>query len=698
MEIATINEQSSFLEDVIELGRANANTLGFLPRGAFSKYASEGQILVAYDERQELIGYLLYATSTKKALAYIVHLCVAAGHRQEGVAKALFDELKNVTKDKFRGIRVRCRRDYAANAAWLKLGFVATSEMPGRSKHGTTLTVWWYDYGHPTLFSHAAKEDDSKVKVAIDANVFFQLQDPFDPANEESQSLLADWLQENIELCVTHEIWNEVWRSPNPGQRKQGRAFASNFTELMAADDEFTKVRDGLRAFFPEQMSQSDESDLRQLAWAIAAGVGFFVTRDGALLAMEEQVYYAFGMRIVHPSDLVVNQDQLMREAEYQPARLAGSQIAIERVQSGQAGSFESVFRAPQGEKKAEFLRTLHLCLADPHLCETSVVKNTEERPLALIVHDRSKERELEIPIFRVANGPLSATLARHLAMRAVLTSSSEERVLTRVTDLHLPEVVSDAIHEMGFVFTDNCWVKANLAVVKTVAGLISELSSLSTRAPAVTQYFQRIADALRAASTVSNALTMLQIEKSLWPAKLTDIGIPTFVVPIWPEWAMHLFDPHIAGQDLFGGEPSLMFNVENVYYRAAHPRVLAAPARILWYVSQGRAKYQGTMAIRATSYLDEVAVDTPKALFTQFRRLGVFKWEDVFEVAKGNINQQVMAFRFSMTEVFKHPIYRSDLDKIWQEEAGRPFHILSPLSIPKERFFRLYKIGMDIR
>jgi len=189
-----------------------------------------------------------------------------------------------------------------------------------------------------------------------------------------------------------------------------------------------------------------------------------------------------------------------------------------------------------------------------------------------------------------------------------------------------------------------------------------------------------------------------LQVERSLWPAKLTDIDIPAFVIPIRPEWAMHLFDPYIASQDLFGGEPSLIFNVENVYYRASRPEVLSAPARILWYVSSGRGKYQGTMSIRASSYLDEVVVDKPKALFSQFRRLGIYRWEDVFNVAKRQVGQDIMAFRFSNTEVFSTPISRDDLREIWREETGGTFHIQTPISIPRQRFFRLYKIGVKIQ
>jgi hypothetical protein len=74
----------------------------------------------------------------------------------------------------------------------------------------------------------------------------------------------------------------------------------------------------------------------------------------------------------------------------------------------------------------------------------------------------------------------------------------------------------------------------------------------------------------------------LLSIEKALPPLKITGASVRTFIVPILPEWAMHLFDTRIGSQYLFGGNPNLIFKVENAYYRNSSPRVLFAPGRIL--------------------------------------------------------------------------------------------------------------------
>jgi GNAT superfamily N-acetyltransferase/predicted nucleic acid-binding protein len=697
VRVVAVDAESPYLDEVISMGRANAATLGFLPKGAFVAYAVDNRVLVALGEDEQVLGYLVYATSVRKALAYIVHLCVHKSYRGQGIARALFEEMKRATKDQVRGIRVRCRRDYEASELWPKLGFIAGSEMPGRSRRGTTLTVWWFDHGHPTLFTYAEENrQQSKFKAAIDANVFFQLREPPDSSNEESQALLATWLQEDVELCLTNEIFNEIHRHPDAEIRRRERAFANGFVKLTGSDEDFQKTCEALQTLFPERMSVSDESDLRQLAWSIAANAQFFVTRDNKLLVKDDQIHNAFGIRVIRPADLVINQDQLMRETEYYPARLAGSQVKTERIRSGEASSLESVFRAPQEETKAKFQQRLNACLSDPRAYEAHVVRSTD-KPLALIVHSRQTQQELEIPLFRLVQGSLAATLARHLVVQSVLTSSKEGRVLTRITDPYLSDVITDALQQIGFVLVGEAWTKANPSSVETSGELATRLASFAVMFPPYRQYFEQMTSALTAAHSRSDILTLLQVERSLWPTKVIDLDIPTFIVSIHPIWAMHLFDSGIANQDLFGGEPSLMLSVENVYYRARRPEVLSAPARVLWYVTKGRGRYQDTMAIRACSYIDEVVVDKPRALFSRFRRLGVYQWEDVFEVAKQDTDQEIMAFRFSNTEVFDHPIPWNKLQEIWRTETEKGLNLQSPAIISAQRFFDLYKKGIGL-
>lgn len=189
------------------------------------------------------------------------------------------------------------------------------------------------------------------------------------------------------------------------------------------------------------------------------------------------------------------------------------------------------------------------------------------------------------------------------------------------------------------------------------------------------------------------NDAQRLVLERHLSPAKFTDLNIPCFIVPIRPYWAEQLFDTELASQTLLGLPPELGFRLENAYYRSAQPRILAAPGRILWYVSKGAA-YVGTGAIRAASYLDEVIIDSPKVLFSRFRRLGIYTWQNVLKTAKGNLDTPIMVLRFSGTELLPTPIAMTDVQRTLEERSGRGNPIASPIRITSELFFTLYSLG----
>jgi hypothetical protein len=62
--------------------------------------------------------------------------------------------------------------------------------------------------------------------------------------------------------------------------------------------------------------------------------------------------------------------------------------------------------------------------------------------------------------------------------------------------------------------------------------------------------------------------------------------------------------------------------------------------------------------------------------------------------VAKGDLNRDIMTFKFSRTEIFRKPIHFSQLQEIWRAQ-GQNFNPIAPVLIDKERFFSLYSLGM---
>ncbi len=694
MKISQIDHNSKYLNGVIALGDANKSTLGLFPKDAFVESASKKQIIVAIDDiTGDLAGYLLFSVSRQKMLVSIVHLCVASSWRGKGITRLLFDELKKLTENGFHYVRVRCRVDYSANKLWAKLGFIAVGEMDGRGKKGTKLTIWKYEYDHPSLFTYVSKQNENtKVKVVIDANVFYQLQYPEMPESEESLPLLEPWL--DIDIYITPEMLNEISRNHDNDKREAGRKFSNSFNmvDSKTSHDKFQKIQDGLRLLFPESLKQSDESDLRQLVYAVLDEIPFFVTRDGLMIDRSEDIFEKFGIQILRPSDLILLQDELLRGNDYAPSRLAGSQIRLEKVHSQQSKSLVEKFLPDQGETKSVFNKKIQIALSNASTSETFVVLDALEEGLGLISYSRQFDGQIIVSLLRVGKAQICQYISKYLVNNIVLIASAEKRNTILIKDEYLSENVVSALQDDGFLKIPEGWVKMTLKEILDVQETITQLSD-SAWPEYAKEPMNNIVSVLQ---PMSNQSALLEIERRLWPLKITDVDIHAFIVPIRPEWAMHLFDMEIAKQDLFGSEPSLILNAENVYYRSSVPKVLSAPGRVLWYVSAGNKLYQGSMCVKACSYLDGVEIGTAKQLFSKYKKLGIYKWKDVYnEVANGDLNREIMAFKFSKTEIFPNPISLAELQGMWKVDGKNFNNAVSPLKIGKERFIDIYTLGM---
>lgn len=695
MKTEEIDFHSPCLSRVKQLGRQNSATLGFLPEGAYDEHAARRQIIVALDEAGECVGYVLYRISHHRVT--IVHLCVEDTHRRMGVAGELIEHLQSVTKD-LDGISLKCRQDYAANKLWAALHFVARGEQVGRGKDRATLIIWQFDYGNQTLFSQTEQEKiGSKLCVGIDLNVLLDLIDSSRPGYEESGSLLADWLTD-LELHITDETFNEIARIETPSFRQQQREFARSFPVLPSQPQKLKDTEAELEEIFPAKKGVRDESDFRQLARTIAAGSKFFVTRDGALLDISDKVYEKFKVTIIRPSDLIIRLDELRRENEYQPVRLAGTLSETRLVQSENESLLTKLFReTAQREPKQNFQKRLRKLLSNPDQYSCYIAKGEDGKLTGLWAYDNRSESELNIPLLRIAHGPITETLARHIVLRVVAHSARNKKTLTRITDDYPSMSVMAALQEDGFKKVSSSWLKMNLAVAAPAREIAKLLPTLNLAEQERVSLTDELIATLLNEEKLYEPRVMSEIERLLWPAKITDAAIPTFIVPIRPEWAKELFDENLANQTLFGAKLELALNRESVYYRTnQNSRGLKAPGRILWYVSSS-SRYSGTGQIRACSRLDEVLVADPKSLYRRFKRLGVYDWKHVYEVAKKDISNSIMALRFSDTELFDSPVSRGRALSVLKD-AGIRTQFQSPVYISERIFEQLYTTGMQNR
>ena len=395
IRIEAIDQCSSHLEEVIRLGRSHADTLGYMPKGGFIDHAEKKRILVAITLEERCVGYLMYRVSSSNE-ATIVHLCVDKVFRCKFIAKQLVDQLLASTKNLY-GIKLACRDDYKLDKMWASFGFIAQNERPGRSKDGKLLTDWYLSHGHQNLLTILTqKEIGSKLSCAIDANVFYDLIDETGD-REDSRCLMADWLQSEVELCLTDEIDNEISRDENLERKKVLRKRAQQFKRLLHHNQEkFAEVSDSLKQGYPGDLTVNDESDIRHLARAIASDAKFFITRDEELLEKEIAIHDSYGLTVLRPSDLVVRLDELRRALEYQPVRLAGTAIERKLVQSGQQKLLIETFLShATGERKVDFQKSLRGFVSNPSMYQCCVAWENQ-KPVALFVYE-AKENSIDV-------------------------------------------------------------------------------------------------------------------------------------------------------------------------------------------------------------------------------------------------------------------------------------------------------------
>lgn len=658
-------------DEVFALYRGDSGTLGWMPKGAFAEGIMNRRLLVAIDDEERFVGYLLYRVVGRRAT--IAHLCVSKEVRGKGVAASLVTALKEHTSE-LDGITLRCRNDFEAHRFWPRMGFVAKGTSRGRGADRAELTIWHVDHGHPDLFS----VEPDKTRVVIDANVFFDLWAPSRPKREVSGALTEPWVEETVELVLTPEIYNDIQRAGTVEERDRSKSMVGTFGEVRPPALEVDRIVPHLRALYPKSvlLNQRDESDIRHLANTIAAGVRFFVTRDEGLLDKSSEVLQQFDVHVFSPTELVSHLDWISREQAYQPLRLEGSSVSTRRAEAQMLESLVLAFCDAPSERRMDFRTCLEKCLSDPRRHEVKVSCSSDGTQLALVALNPSSIEEWVLPLIRHTKQELGPTVLRHQLMSVVREAVTNGAQLLRVEDMGITSSVETALDEVGFRRVSGVWLKPLLSGFVTTDEVVSQLSTANI-----------------ATSILPNS-NPDELETIIWPAKILDENTPCYLIPIRAEWAEHFFDTELAKQrlpGLSGIREELHLGVEAAYYTSSNIS-FRAPGLILWYVSQGNEKL-GSMEVKACSRLREVVKAGPKQLFKRFRRLGVYAWKDIYSLADSKVESELTALRFSHTERFLNPQSVAMLSTL-----GVPPPYPGPRPIPLTTFIAIYNQALPLK
>lgn len=668
------------LEEVIAIWGLNRSKLGLFPRGAFEDCVNQGRLAVAVDPIGRVVGYLTFRVQRRLNAAAIIHLCVRAEHRGAGVSDALADWLKVHARDlQLSSLRLKCRRDYNAETLWQRLGFVARADVRGRGRDGDELTIWVHSLGTiDDLFSQSGAEaGEDRLRVVIDANVFFDLHGADAENDNESKVLLEPWVDDAIKLYVTSELHNEINRCLFTERRISYHRHADNYPEI---PHDATKAaayeRELIAVLGSTSKGDSDDSDRKQLARSAAGDADIFLTRDKELLDASSEIESRLGIQVMKPSDLSGRLDEAERAVAYRPTRLFATTLIRSPVRAGEVESIvDRVQLSGMGEKPhaldTEIRQHLTKVRSDPQ-SELDLVRDAEGSIAALVVRVKlAPGADGVVALLRVPKTSLDRTLVRHLLLHAIQSNAAEGRLRLVVVEPFVTPLVAEALVELGFIRGDLGWVRHTPRHIGPRADLV------------------RLIDSSGGSIDRLTSLTAGEAEAQLWPAKITGEEISSFVVPIRAGWAAQLFDASLAAGDLFGAMARLALNRENVYYRRPKNGQFTVPARLLWYVAKELGE-PGTMTIRACSRLLSVEIGPAKVLFGRYRRIGVYEWPQILETAEGDKMGEIMAVRFADTELFATPVEVPVLRSL-----GIKSLFPSPTEITEEQFAEIYRLGM---
>ncbi|WP_101757293.1 hypothetical protein [Oceanicoccus sp. KOV_DT_Chl] len=376
--------------------------------------------------------------------------------------------------------------------------------------------------------------------------------------------------------------------------------------------------------------------------------------------------------------------DQIENLEKYTPRSISRTRYHVHCPSSEEVTSIAEHFCLPShGEKRKVLEAKIRTAIANPNQYKALLVSSDDDQKAVFLCFKKAGG-ELSIDVMRHAGDVTSKTIAQNFAWAEIFSHADGGVSLIKYTDDYSSFQNDDLFQTNGFIKSDNGWVRFSANIICNLATAKDKVSQFSSGLAEINDHARNSLSSFLQAE--DNAALY---EEAFWPLKVTDGNVPTYLIPIRPVWALHLFDEGLAEKELWGADPTKHFNIENVYYRSPKRFSMVSGARILWYVSSHGANK--VSEIRACSRLISSETDTAKRLFRKYKRLGIYEWSNLMEITKNDPDGEVMAMRFYQTEYFKNPVELEDFQKYGIN--GAP---ISPKNTTNEQFINLYTDGMN--
>ncbi|MGD1931482.1 MAG: GNAT family N-acetyltransferase [Leptolyngbyaceae cyanobacterium] len=325
----------NYVASIITLWRSHSSKLGELPsEEKILEYISKHKLIGVISASDQCVAYGMYREINQ--VAQIKHICVHRDWRRQRLGKQIVEKIIDDASHLYEA-KVLCRRDYNLDSLWKSCGFVAIKDRDGRNQQNQPITEWVLQYGRPNLLTLLHETTIiTKICAVIDTNIFIDLtEDSLTRNKEDSLVLQSEWLSDDVEICVTSEIFNDLDRISSRQAREERKARVHHFRVIPDSQEKYSEIKKVTSKYFSKSLTEQDKSDMGHLVRAIVGNAQCFITRDTGLLELDEPIYQAFGLAILRPSDFVLYIDSLSQEAKYQPRRFLGTTIEAQLVVPG---------------------------------------------------------------------------------------------------------------------------------------------------------------------------------------------------------------------------------------------------------------------------------------------------------------------------------------------------------------------------
>ncbi|MBC6108994.1 GNAT family N-acetyltransferase [Pedobacter fastidiosus] len=682
--------KQSDLDDILRIWGPNRQTLGLMPKDAFKESIAKKWVLICKEE-DSTVGYLQFRFTNRTQILSIVHLCVEKEYRGKGYPELMVNKLVSEFRSQARGIKLNCRSDYKkAEAFWNRYGFQPKSKQPSRGNNRSIeLITWWYNFGVNDLFS---TNQNHKVKAILDLNILAKIMEPAlnDNTKEQIAELINDWIATEVEYYYASETINELFRDKINSRQEKTKQFLKDFTELNIDKSSLKDIERELLSIYPGK-TDNHISDRRQISEAVLSGFPYFITLDAGILKNSKKILEKYPLKIVEPFQFSAEIDFSINAMDYYPNQLSANNFSVSKLNPQDRDGLESLFlNTSGGERKSIFKTSLDGVIAKSTGC-VMVIK--EGMSIVSIVGYHLEDDYIQVPLIRTKQYTLRQTIFMQNINDLVKLASDNNKSFLALTDHHITSVEAQILQDYGFFEIDQKWIRGVKKGFSTIEQLKQDLSVFLKEIPQLRNFLINIEDN----KNDQYNLNMLSLEKALWPLKIIDAEIPCFIIPIKPHYARELFDTKAAKAELFGVQPKLIWNKENVYYRNVSPNVEKFPARILWYASDSQHSPR-SKGIVCSSYLNEVVIGGAKEVFKKYERFGVYSWEkDIMPLAKNVIDKNIKILRFSDSESFQKIVTLKEIKRILSENGEKDNNFQSPMKIKNTTFMEIYALGKGL-